>query len=109
MAKFDLILKGGLIIDPANDFEETGDVGIKSGHIERVAPEIDPEDSTSTIDVSGKWVMPGQIDTHAHVAGLSRNWDPALGYGMLAKAGTTTVLDMGGTGQTLIDGARNRS
>ena len=108
MAKFDLILKGGLIIDPANAFEETGDVGITSGHIERVAPEIDPAESSSTIDVSGKWVMPGQIDTHAHVAGLARNWDPALGYGMLAKAGTTTVLDMGGTGQTLIDGIKRR-
>ena len=106
MAKYDLILKGGLIIDPANDFEETGDVGITSGHIDRIAPEIDPMESSRTVDVSGKWVMPGQIDTHAHVAGLSRNWDPALGYGMLAKAGTTTVLDMGGTGQTLIDGIK---
>ena len=55
MAKFDLILKGGLIIDPANDFEETGDLGIASGHIERVAPEIDSTESSSTMDVSGKW------------------------------------------------------
>ena len=42
------------------------------------------------------------------VAGIARNWDPALGYGMLAQAGTTTVLDMGGTGVSLIDGIKRR-
>ena len=74
----------------------------------RVAPELDPVQADDLIDVGGKWVMPGQIDTHAHVAGIGRNWDPALGYGMLARAGTTTVLDMGGTGPTLIDGIKRR-
>jgi hypothetical protein len=108
MAKYDLLLTGGTVLDPANGLEGVSDVGISAGRIERVAPDIDPLDADDTIDVSGKWVMPGQIDTHAHVAGLARNWDPALGYRMLASAGTTTVLDMGGTGPTLIDGIRRR-
>ncbi|MCI0441484.1 MAG: amidohydrolase family protein [Chloroflexi bacterium] len=108
MAKYDLILKGGTVLDPANGFEGVSDVGIAGGKIERVAPELDPFDSDDLIDVSGKWVMPGQIDTHAHVAGLARNWDPAIGYSMLARAGTTTVLDMGGTGPNLIDGIKRR-
>ena len=108
MATYDLILSGGVTLDPQNGFEGVSDVGVKNGRIERVEPELDPTRAEDVIDVSGLWVMPGQIDTHAHVAGLSRNWDPALGYGMLARVGTTTVMDMGGTGPTLIDGIKRR-
>ncbi len=108
MAKYDLILSGGTVLDPANGFEGVADVGVKAGMIARIEPELDPFDGDEIVDVSGRWVMPGQIDTHAHVAGLSRNWDPALGYAMLARAGTTTVLDMGGTGASLIDGIKRK-
>ena len=108
MAKYDLILSGGTVLDPAHEFEDVADVGVKAGVIARVAPELDPFDGEEIIDVPGHWVMPGQIDTHAHVAGLSRNWDPALGYAMLARAGTTTVLDMGGTGPSLVDGIKRK-
>ncbi len=108
MAKYDLILSGGRTLDPANDFDAEADIGIRAGRIERVDTELDPYDADEVVDVRGKWVIPGQIDTHAHVAGLSRNWDPALGYAMLARAGTTTVLDMGGTGPSLIDGIKRR-
>ena len=106
MSTYDLILSGGTVLDPKNGLDVRADIGIVDGRIERVESELDPTTGADIIDVEGKWVMPGQIDTHAHVAGLSRNWDPALGYGMLARAGTTTVLDMGGTGQTLIDGIK---
>ncbi len=108
MAKYDLILSGGTVLDPANDFEDIADVGVKDGLISRVAPDLDPFDGEEIVDMTGRWVMPGQIDTHAHVAGLSRNWDPALGYAMLARAGTTTVLDMAGTGPTLVDGIKRK-
>ena len=96
------------MLDPANAVDHIADIGIKSGRIEAVAPELDPFETDKTVDVTGKWIMPGQIDTHAHVAGLSRNWDPAIGYSMLARAGTTTVLDMGGTGPSLIDGIKRK-
>lgn len=108
MSKYDLILSGGVVLDPANDFEGIAAIGIKDGVVECVADEIDPYEGDELIDLSGKWVMPGQIDTHTHVAGLSRNWDPALGYAMLARAGTTTALDMGGTGASLIDGIKRK-
>ena len=108
MPKYDVILRGGTILDPANGFEEVADLAILAGKVERVCPELDPGRASKVVDVEGKWVMPGQIDTHAHVAGLARNWDPAIGYGMLARAGTTTVLDMGGSGPTLIDGIKRR-
>ena len=94
MARYDLLLTGGTVLDPKNAFDGRADVAIRHGAIDRVEPEIDPGGADEVVDVSGLWVMPGQIDTHAHVAGLSRNWDPALGYGMLARAGTTTVMDL---------------
>lgn len=108
MSRYDLIMHGGTVLDPANGFEDVSDVGIVDGRIDRVEPELDQGDADDVIDVAGKWVMPGQIDTHAHVAGLARNWDPAIGHAMLARAGTTTVLDMGGTGPGLIDGIQRR-
>ena len=108
MAQYDLILSGGTVLDPKNDFEGRADIAISHGRIDRVEAELDPARADDVVDVSGMWVMPGQIDTHAHTAGLSRNWDPALGYGMLARAGTTTVMDMGGTGRSLIDGILRR-
>ena len=108
MARYDLILTGGTVLDPKNAFEGPADLAVRHGVIDRVEPEIDPASADEVVDVSGLWVMPGQIDTHAHVAGLSRNWDPALGYGMLARAGTTTVMDMGGTGPSLIGGIKRR-
>ena len=108
MPSYDLIIRGGTVLDPAGGTESLADIGIVGGKIERVETEIDPALAENIIDVDGMWVMPGQIDTHAHVAGLARNWDPALGYRMLAEAGTTTVLDMGGTGASLIDGIKRR-
>ena len=108
MAKYDAILSGARTLDPANSIDAIADIGVKAGAIARVEPELDPYDADEVIDLRGKWAIPGQIDTHAHVAGLSRNWDPALGYAMLARAGTTTVLDMGGTGPSLIDGIKRK-
>ena len=108
MARYDLLLKGGTVLDPKNSLEDEVDLAVRHGVVDRVEADLDPGNADEVVDVSGLWVMPGQIDTHAHVAGLSRNWDPALGYGMLARAGTTTVLDMGGTGPSLIDGIKRR-
>ena len=101
-----LVLRGGRIIDPANNFDEIADIIIRYGKIHRISTTRIASSGANTVDLQGKWVIPGQIDTHAHVAGISRTVDPSLGYGMLAKAGTTTVVDMGGTGKNLIDGIK---
>ena len=108
MAKYDLILSGGTVLDPANGIEAVSDVGISGGVIERIAPELDPVEGDDLIDVRGRWVMPGHIDTHAHVAFPDKHWDPALGYAMLAQAGATTILDMAGTGPGVMDGIKRR-
>ena len=108
MPDYDLILKGGNILDPRNGFDGVADLAFRNGIVEAVETEIDPSRANEVEDVSGLWVMPGQIDTHAHVAGLFGSWDPAVGYAMLARAGTTTVMDMGGTGRSLFDGIKRR-
>ena len=101
-----LVLRGGRIIDPANNFDEIADIIIRYGKIHRISTTRIASSGANPVDLQGKWVIPGQIATHAHVAGISRTVDPSLGYGMLAKAGTTTVVDMGGTGKNLIDGIK---
>ena len=108
MPDYDLILKGGTVLDPRSCFDDHADLGIRDRVVEAVEPELDPARGDEVVDVSDLWVMPGQIDTHAHVAGLFGSWDPALGYAMLARAGTTTVMDMGCTGGSLIDGIKRR-
>lgn len=108
MQKFDLVLKGGRILDPANSYDSVSDLGIKSGRIESIKDDISELQASSTVDVGSLWVIPGQIDTHVHVAGVSRVVDPSLGHRMLAKAGTTTAVDMGGTGKNLIEGMKRR-
>jgi len=108
MYKYDLVLSNGIVIDALSQFYGSADVAVRKGKIVRVSAEIDPALSERVIDCQHKWVMPGQIDTHAHVAGRTRNWDPAIGHAMLARAGTTTVIDMAGTGPSLIDGIKRR-
>ncbi|MEC8890921.1 MAG: amidohydrolase family protein, partial [Chloroflexota bacterium] len=108
MQRYDLILRGSRILDPANSFDSVSDIGIRSGLIESISERIPESEANRSIDLSELWTIPGQIDTHAHVAGMSRTVDPAIGYRMLARAGTTTVLDMGGTGDNLINGLNRK-
>ena len=75
MPDYDLILKGGTVLDPRNGFDDGADLAVRNGRVEAVEPEIDPDRADEVVDVSGLWVMPGQIDTHAHVAGLFGSWD----------------------------------
>ena len=96
MTRNNLILRNGRVIDPANNFDEIADLVVRNGKIDKLSRNRVETPDSNVINLEGKWVIPGQIDTHAHVAGISRTVDPSLGYRMLAKAGTTTVVDMGG-------------
>src|ERR1051326_2299819 len=70
---YDLLLRGGRVIDPAQSLDGAYDVAIREGRIAAVLPSIAPSSARETIDVSGKLVLPGLIDTHAprfqHVPG----------------------------------------
>lgn len=108
MAKYDLIISGGTILDPANGVETISDLGIRDGVVKWIAPDMDLAEGHDVIDASRKWVMPGHIDTHAHVASPDNYWDPALGHTMLAQGGATTFIDFAGTGRALIDGTMRK-
>src|SRR4029453_4476134 len=67
-AKYDLLLKGGHVIDARNGIDAVRDVAIAAGKIALVAPAIPPADAAKTIDVSGPYVTPGLGDLHPHRA-----------------------------------------
>lgn len=96
MMKYDLLLSGGFVIDPRNKINRVCDIGIKNGKIAQVAVGIDRNLATKSIDVSGKLVTPGLIDTHAHV------FEYVTGrFGLEADmcgvdSGVTTLIDQGG-------------
>ncbi len=63
--QFDLILRGGHLIDPAAKRDGKFDLGIRDGKIAAVAASL--KGAKRVIDVAGSYVVPGLIDTHAHV------------------------------------------
>lgn len=101
---FDLLLKGGHVIDGKNKISAVRDVAIKDGKIAEVAPKIDPSRAFKTIDVSHLYVTPGLIDIHAHVytgTGERSSYAGDLSVypdGFTFRVGVTTVADAGGSG-----------
>ena len=65
--KFDLVIKGGEVLDPSQSLRSKRDIGIRWGVIEAVENEIPAARAARTIDATGKLVTPGLVDLHAHV------------------------------------------
>ena len=65
--QYDLLLKGGHVVDPKNGIDRAMDVAISGGKIARVAAGINSGEAKQTADVTGLYVTPGLIDIHAHV------------------------------------------
>lgn len=102
---YDLILKGGRVIDPAQDMDGTFDVAFKSGKVAKVAKNISTEKTSDVRNVSGKIVCPGLIDLHTHVywGGTSLGVDAEE---IARRSGTTTFVDAGSAGAGNILGFR---
>src|SRR5664279_3832406 len=64
---YDLLLKGGHVIDPKNNISKVMDVAVSRGKIARVAENIPPSQAKTVADVTGLYVTPGLIDIHVHV------------------------------------------
>ena len=62
---FDLVLRGGRVIDPAQGIDAVCDVAVAKGRIAALGPDLPA--SRTDIDVGGALILPGMIDTHAHV------------------------------------------
>lgn len=105
--QYDLLLRGGRVVCPASGIDDIRDVAIRGGRIAAVAERILPSSARETIDVSGKLVLPGMIDTHAHV------YQYVTGrFGLNAdmvgvRSGVTTVIDQGGPSCMTLPGFRH--
>jgi dihydroorotase len=91
---YDLVLKGGRLVDPGNGIDGRMDIAIRKGRIAAVAPDLDPG-AGKTIDIAGLIVTPGLIDTHAHVY-EHVSGDFGLNPDLVGvRSGVTTVVDQG--------------
>ncbi|MFN3323849.1 MAG: amidohydrolase/deacetylase family metallohydrolase [Bryobacteraceae bacterium] len=102
--QFDLLLKGGHVIDPKNRISAVRDVAIRDGRIAEVAASIAPERAYKVVDLSGLYVTPGLIDIHVHVytgtgaRGSYAGDNSVYPDGFTFRNGVTTVVDAGGAG-----------
>ncbi len=121
-AQYDLLLKGGHVIDPKNAIDGVRDVAIQAGKIAAVEASIDPSRARKTIDVSGLYVTPGLVDMHTHLfhtTGIPDAWagDNSVQPDAFSfRSGVTTMVDAGSSGwrnfetfrHTVIDRAQTR-
>jgi dihydroorotase len=105
--QFDLLLRGGRVICPASNIDGEMDVAIRDGAIAAIRPSILPTSAKEVVDASGKIVLPGLIDTHAHV------YQYVTGrFGMNpdmvgVQSGVTTLVDQGGPSCMTLPGFRH--
>jgi len=94
---YDLLLKGGEVIDPSQDLHRRGDVAFRDGRVAAIAPDIAASTAEEVIDVSGYLVTPGLIDIHGHF--FYRGWPGAVDPDTAClPSGVTTGVDAGSTG-----------
>jgi dihydroorotase len=90
-ARYDLIIRGGRIIDPSSGRDAIGDLAISGDRIAAIEARL-TADATETIDARGKLVVPGLIDIHTHVGRA------AEGPGLVLQDGVTGWIDAGSYG-----------
>jgi dihydroorotase len=101
--RYDLLLKGGHVIDPKNQISAIRDVAIAGGKIAAVAENIPASEARRIVDVSTLYVVPGLVDIHEHVFSGSMNReylgeDCVRADSFSFRSGVTTVVDAGCTG-----------
>jgi dihydroorotase len=96
-AEYDLVIRGGRVIDPSQKIDRTSDVAVKSGKIAAVRPDIPTSSAAQTIDAQGKLVVPGLIDIHVHQG------DPKLPPSEVLSTGVTAMVDGGSRGADNVD------
>src|SRR5215813_6008091 len=120
--EYDMILKGGRVIDSRNNIDAVMDVGILDHKIAAVERKIDLSKADKVIDLGGLIVSPGLVDIHTHVyAGTGRRGaydgdNSVYPDGFTFRVGVTTVVDAGGSGwrnfedfkQRVIDRSKTR-
>ena len=101
---YELLLKGGHVIDPRNSLNAVRDVAITGGKIAAIAQNIPASQAKQTVDVTGLYVTPGLVDIHVHVYGGEKRQTYAGGDqsvwpdGWGPRSCTTTMADAGSSG-----------
>src|ERR1700749_1428418 len=106
-ATFDMLLRGGRVICPASGIDGIKDVAIRDGKVAAVQADILPSSAKEAVDVAGQLVLPGLIDTHAHVyqyvSGRFGMEPDMVGV----HSGVTTLVDQGGPSCMTLPGFRH--
>src|ERR1700730_12173095 len=95
--KFDLVIKGGDVLDPSQSLKGKRDIGIRWGVVEAIEPEMPASRALKTIDATGKLVTPRLVDLHCHVY----PYGSAIGIPadeLVQLQGITTGVSAGGAG-----------
>ena len=95
--RYDLILKGGRVLDPSQRLDAVADVAFAGGKVAKVEPNLPADAAEDVRDVSGYIVTPGLIDLHTHVywGGTSLGIDAEE---FCRTSGVTTCIDTGSAG-----------
>jgi Predicted amidohydrolase len=101
---YDLLIRGGHVLDPGSGIDGRTDIAVAGGRIAAIAPEIDPAQARRVVEIRGadRYVVPGLIDIHTHVAHGATT--PGVGMGCCdpddvgVRSGVTTVVDCGSVG-----------
>ncbi|MEJ7589398.1 MAG: amidohydrolase/deacetylase family metallohydrolase [Ferruginibacter sp.] len=102
---FDIVIRGGHVIDPKNNIDAIMDIGVRNGKIMQVANKLDTLGAIQVVDATGLYVTPGLIDMHTHnfagtIAGQAYMNGPSAVApdGFTFRTGVTTVVDAGSSG-----------
>ena len=103
--KYELLIKGGRVIDPSQSLDTVTDIAINDGKIAAISPDIDSKEAVRTVRAVGQIVTPGLVDLHVHgFEGISQ-WGINLDQYCVAR-GVTTAVDAGTCGADSFDGFR---
>ena len=120
---YNIVIKGGQLVDPKNNINEPMDLAIKDGKVVQIAKNIDATQARQVVNATGYYVTPGLIDMHVHVFagtepdhGLSNGASSVPPDGFTLRVGVTTVVDAGCAGwksfpafkRNVIDNAQTR-
>ena len=112
--RYEILLKGGHVIDPGNNVDAVMDVAVAAGKIAAVRPGINPAEAGTVVDVTGLYVTPGLIDGHVHLfatTGVRDAWagdNSVLPDGFSFRSGVTTMVDVGSSGWRNFEEFRHR-
>jgi dihydroorotase len=119
---WDLVLKGGRVIDPKNGVDRVADVAVKDGRVAAIGADLDASRAARALDVSGLIITPGLVDIHVHLfhtTGIAGVWagDNSIRPDDFSfRTGVTTMADAGSSGwrnfetfrHTVLDRAKTR-